>query len=110
MEQAIRLRTGAVDGLLDGGIGRGFRCGFDFAATAEAPEGTADFGGYGFFDGAGGAEFGTDRFVEGGPDGLFVGETKSRVEKRPDFVAFCAVAALRCSVRGPGDIAYRFRI
>ena len=110
MEEAIGLRAGAIDGLLDGGIGRGFRFGFNLAAAAEAPEGAADFGGYGFFDGAGGAEFGTDGFVEGGPDGLFVGETKSRVEKRPDFVAFCAVAALRCSVRGPGDIAYRFRI
>src|SRR6185503_6352290 len=74
VEEAVELRAGAVDGLLGGGIGRAFGFGFDFAAAAEAPESAADFGGEGFFDGAGGLEFGADGLIEGGPDWLFVGE------------------------------------
>ena len=74
VEEAIELRTGAVDGLLGGWIGGAFGFGLDFAAAAEAPESAADFRGEGFFDGAGGVEFGADGFIEGNPDGLFVGE------------------------------------
>jgi len=74
VEEAIELRTGAVDGLLGGWIGGAFGFGLDFAAAAEAPESAADFRGEGFFDGAGGVEFGADGFIESNPDGLFVGE------------------------------------
>ncbi|HXE07817.1 MAG TPA: hypothetical protein VN612_07975, partial [Acidobacteriaceae bacterium] len=66
VEEAVELRAGAVDGLLGGGIGRAFGFGFDFAAAAEAPESAPDFGGEGFFDGAGGLEFGADGLIEGG--------------------------------------------
>ncbi|HEU5021217.1 MAG TPA: hypothetical protein VFT60_04985 [Bryobacteraceae bacterium] len=53
VEQAVGLRAGAIDGLLGSGIGRGI--GFDFAATAEAPESASNFGGKTFFDRTGGA-------------------------------------------------------